>query len=210
MQTPGYGHRGIDELARIARASPIDPKCDVFFFVRHGETDGNHKKIFQFAEQPLNARGLAQADAAAKALEGQKIARIRASTMSRAWVTAEVVGRPHGVVPDPVDDLRERWFGDLVGTPSAGYDWRNAPPNGETLATFVTRTQRGITTSLALGDRTAIVAHGGTLYVVAPSLGIDLEEADFANATPMIFERTGATWTRTRLVSGHGDGRNIS
>lgn len=210
MQTPGYGHRGIDELARIARAKPIDPHCEAFIFVRHGETDGNHKKIFQYAEQPLNARGLLQAETAAKALTGHALKHISASTMSRAWVTAEIVGRPHKLSPHPVDDLRERWFGDLVGTPSAGYDWRLAPSNGETLEYFVERTQRGITASLARRDLPALVAHGGTLYVLAPSLGLDLEEADFANATPMLFERQGKSWRRTRLGGGDGDGSNIA
>ena len=58
---------------------------------------------------------------------------------------AEVIARPHKLTPLPEDGLRERWFGDLVGTPSHDHDWREDPPNGETLHAFVTRTQAGKT-----------------------------------------------------------------
>lgn len=213
ITTPGYLHRGLDELFRMARQSPLDPACDSFVFVRHGETDGNHRRIFQPAEIPLNARGLAQAEAASAALKAAKLKRIVSSTMTRAWTTAEIIGRPHGVAPLPEDGLRERWFGDLVGTPSHDHDWREDPPNGETLATFVSRTQAGIARGLADAARqsTALVAHGGVLYVLAPSLGLDLETSMLANATPMRFDRAGTGWRVTRLAdTGGGKGDNVS
>ena len=212
LTTPGYLHRGLDELFRMARAAPLSPDCDSFHFIRHGETDGNHKRIFQPAEIPLNARGLGQAEAASAALAMAGLQRIVASTMARAWTTAEIIGRPHGVAPEAEAGLRERWFGDLVGTPSHDHDWREDPPNGETLATFVSRTQAGISRGLAdaRSRSTALVAHGGVLYVLAPSLGLDLTTEMLANATPMRFDRAGAGWKVTRLADTGGRGDNVN
>ena len=209
---PGYLHRGLDELFRMAKATPLDPKCDSFFFIRHGETEGNAKRIFQPAEIPLNARGLEQAQSAANVLAPHRLERIVASTMTRAWTTAEIIGGPHGIAPEPEAGLRERWFGDLVGTPSHDHDWRDAPPNGETLATFVQRTQAGIARGLAEADRrrTALVAHGGVLYVLAPSLGLDLVTDMLANATPMRFDRDGKGWKVTRLADIGARGDNLA
>ncbi len=205
---PGYRHRGLDALFEIARAAPITVRQSRFVFVRHGETDGNSSRTFQRADQPLNARGLQQATDAAAVLATQRISEIKASSMPRAFVTAEVIGKPHKIAPQPVDDLRERWFGDLVGTPAAGYDWRDAPPNGETLTTFVARTQRGLGAALSGSAATAIVAHGGTLYVLGPSLGVELPEDFYANARPLLFERRQSGWSVTALGTG-GEAGNI-
>jgi probable phosphoglycerate mutase len=212
ITTPGYLHRGLDELFVMARAAPLAPECDSFIFVRHGETDGNHKRIFQPADIPLNARGLAQAEAAAAALAGAGLERIVSSTMKRAWTTAEIIGKPHGLAPIEETGLRERWFGDLVGTPSHDHDWRDDPPNGETLSQFVTRTQAGIARGLigAGKSSTALVAHGGVLYVLAPSLGLDLETRMLANATPMRFDRVGKGWRVTMLANTGGRADNVS
>ncbi len=130
--------------------------------------------------------------------------------MPRAWVTAEIVGRPHSLAPEPEDGLRERWFGDLVGTPSKDYDWRECPPNGETLALFVERTQRALTQTLSIATSTALVAHGGTLYVLDASLGLDLTSEDYANATPLLITRSGSRWRVTRLAQSTGSGENIA
>lgn len=212
ITTPGYLHRGLDELFRIARETPLEPECDTFYFLRHGETEGNHRKIFQTAEQPLNERGLQQAEAASVVLRSQKIERIVASTMDRAWVTAEIAGRPHGLKPEPEDGLRERWFGDLVGTPSHDHDWREDPPNGETLAEFVARTQAGIRRGLteAHRRRTLLVGHGGILYVLAPSLGLGLSTELLANATPIRLDRSRGGWAMTRLADIGAEGDNIA
>ncbi len=212
LNTPGYNHGGLDALFEMARARPIEPECDYFFFLRHGETDGNHKRIYQTADQPLNATGLAQAEAAAKVFAAEKIQRVVASTMARAWVTAEIVAEPHGLKPAPEDGLRERWFGDWVGTPSANSDWRASPPNGETLATFVTRTRAGIERGLvgSKAKRTLLVGHGGILYVLGPSLGLDLDTPMMANATPLRFDRAGNGWRVTKLADSGGRGDNVS
>jgi broad specificity phosphatase PhoE len=212
LTTPGYQHRGLDELYRLAREEPLAPACTHFFFVRHGETDGNHGRIFQGAEQPLNARGLAQAEAAAEVLKAERIERFVSSTMPRAWVTAEILARPHGLVPEAEPGLRERWFGDLVGTSSADYDWRQMPPNGEGLETFVRRVRAALGRAVELADRqrTTLVGHGGILYVLGPALGIDLETRHLANCTPLLLERVGDRWRAQCLADIGGESHNIS
>jgi probable phosphoglycerate mutase len=213
LTTPGYLHRGLDALFDMARSTPLKLECDSFYFIRHGETDGNARRIFQHAEIPLNARGLVQAEAASAALAGARLERIFASTMTRAWVTAEWIARPHGLTPIPEAGLRERWFGDLVGTPSHDHDWRDDPPAGETLAQFVSRTQAGVSRSLAEAGqtRTALVGHGGVLYVLAPSLGLGITTELLANATPLLFERCGGeAWQVTRVADVGARGDNVA
>jgi len=212
LTTPGYLHRGLDALFDFARQTPLSPNCESFYFIRHGETDGNAKRIFQPADIPLNARGLAQAEAASAALANANLQRVFASTMTRAWTTAQMIAKPHGLQPIEEAGLRERWFGDLVGTPSHDHDWRDAPPNGETYELFVTRTQEGIGRSLtdAGKTRTALVGHGGILYVLAPSLGLDITTEMLANATPLLFERSGSTWKVTRIADVGARGDNVS
>ena len=190
------------ELIRWATASPLELIATSFVFVRHGETDGNKNRIFQTAEQPLNARGLAQAAEASNLLSRIQVKRIYASTMPRAWRTAEIIAHPHSLTPIARDTLRERWFGSLVGTPATEIDWAYDPPGGERLVDFVARTREGLLEALSLDQTsqdggTAIVAHGGNLRVLAFALRLDLPHDLFANATPLRFTRRAGDWIAT-------------
>ena len=180
---------GLDEVRRLSMARPLQPRIRRFIFLRHGETEGNARRVYQSSEIPLNQTGMEQARRAAEYLRAHPVNRILASDMRRAWQTAQaaadVVRAP--IVAEP--RLRERWFGDLVGTSSANLDWRNEPPNGESLLEFVQRTQAGLNDALDTDLPTLVVAHGGPLYVLVFSLGADLLERHIANATPLLFER---------------------
>lgn len=179
---------GLDEVRRLAIKRPLKPRARRFIFLRHGETEGNARRVYQPPDIPLNPAGLAQARRAAEYLREYPVERILASDMRRAWQTAEaaaeMVRAP--VIPEP--RLRERWFGDLIGTSSIDLDWRNEPPNGESLHAFVARTQAGICDALDTEASTLLVAHGGSLYVLVFSLGAHLLERHIANATPLLFE----------------------
>ena len=184
---------GLDELRRLATARPLQPRARRFIFLRHGETEGNVRRIYQPAEISLNPTGLAQARRAADYLRAHPVGRILSSDMRRAWQTAQaaadIVHAP--VVAEP--RLRERWFGDLVGQSSLNLDWRHEPPNAETLRDFVERTQAGLNDALDNDTSTLLVAHGGSLYVLVFSLGADLLERHIANATPLLFEYEART-----------------
>ena len=83
-----------------------------FWYLRHGETDWNAQGLSQGnINIPLNATGLEQARSAALLLRDRGIKTIVASPLSRARVTAEIVGETLGlpVMIDP--DLREVSWG---------------------------------------------------------------------------------------------------
>lgn len=186
---------GRAELVRLSRQEPLELAARSFVFVRHGETDGNRQRIFQTAEQPLNANGIAQARAAALALKDFAVRRIIASTQARAWRTAEIIAGPRDLPLLPSDLIRERWFGCLVGTSSATIDWAYDPPGGERLVDFVARTRAGLTQALGEAEGTVVVAHGGNLHVLAHGLRLELADALGANASPILFTRAGDGWT---------------
>ncbi len=183
---------GLDEVRRLAAARPLQPRARRFIFLRHGETEGNAQRIYQGPEIPLNPTGLEQARRAAEYLRAHPVGRILASDMRRAWQTAqaaaEIVRAP--LLAEP--RLRERWFGDLIGKSSQDLDWRDEPPNGESLGDFIARTQAGLSDALDTETSTLLVAHGGPLYVLVFSLGADLLERHIANATPLLFEYEAA------------------
>lgn len=179
-------------------------KAQRFIFLRHGETDGNTNKIYQPADISLNPHGRSQAMAAAARLRTYPVQQIWASTMQRAWETASIVAQDCMLAPQRQPALRERWFGDFVGTSSARLDWKIDPPNGETLRDFVARTQDGIEAVLDVDD-TLIVAHGGNLHVLAFSLGIRLTPAMLQNATPLLFTRSEQGWQVSDQLPNDGN-----
>jgi probable phosphoglycerate mutase len=196
---------GLDEVQRLAAERPLRPRSRRFIFLRHGETEGNARRVYQPPDISLNRTGQVQARRAAEYLREHPVERILASDMRRAWQTAqaaaEIVCAP--VVPEP--RLRERWFGDLIGTSSVDLDWRNEPPNGESLRDFVVRTQDGISDALDTDASTLLVAHGGPLYVLVFSLGAELLERHIANATPLLFEYESDTgcWRISNIAPIH-------
>ena len=42
---------GLLQLASLAAAHPLAPACDHFYFLRHGQTECNARRIFQAAER---------------------------------------------------------------------------------------------------------------------------------------------------------------
>lgn len=74
------------------------------YLVRHGETEANRQFRFQgCTDLPLTADGLAQAERLAEALAEIPFDYAYSSPLPRAWNTAKIVNRPHGVplLPDP-------------------------------------------------------------------------------------------------------------
>ena len=65
------------------------------FILRHGETEGNQKRVFRgLWDLPLNENGQIQAARTGNALKGIKFSRIYTSPLIRAKETAGVQSKP--------------------------------------------------------------------------------------------------------------------
>lgn len=189
---------GFDAIQDLARTIPFAPRLTRFIFLRHGETEGNRKGIYQFPETPLNAAGEAQASEAAAILALASISRVASSPMMRAWRTAAVVTDGRDITPEPDGGLQERLYLGLFGQPVGTIDWGANPEACETIQTFVHRTGHALSRWLSLEDDPEgdllLVAHGGVLLVLAALTGVDLHTELRRNATPIVFTRTSSGW----------------
>lgn len=85
--------RPVPRFGRIA--GPAD-----WYFVRHGESEGNHeRKVQGHTDLPLTDRGRRQAERAGDWLAGAGIGLVVASPLRRAWETAEIIAGRIGVDP---------------------------------------------------------------------------------------------------------------
>lgn len=149
----------------------------LLILVRHGRTAWNREERFRGrADVPLDAVGLAQAEATGKRVTAQwKPQAVYASPLSRAVRTAEAIGLASGVPVQPDVGLLDIDYGDWQGlTPDEARArwplevdaWYRRPgeahiPNGETL---VAVRDRGLQTVRDLarrhaGQTVALVGH---------------------------------------------------
>lgn len=139
------------------------------FVIRHGETAWNAARIIQLPDTPLSERGIAQADRVAERLARAGVARILASDLVRAVMTAERVRMRTSAPVEIEAALAERDFGDLGGTPYADlavdpFAPDYVPPRGEDWAAFHARVERGwqcvTRVAAATTGNLAVVTHG--------------------------------------------------
>lgn len=170
-----------------------------FWFLRHGQTDWNRGNLAQGrTDVPLNAEGLAQAHAAAGLLAGRGIARIFASPLVRARVTAEIVGAALGLAVAYDPGLQEVAFGAREGQVMLApwfADWvagRATPEGAERFATMQARVVVAVGTALRAPGPVLIVAHGGMFRGLRAAMGLDPDQR-VANGVP-IHCRPGTPW----------------
>lgn len=151
--------------------------------VRHGETDWNREGRYQGqTDVPLNATGLAQAEALAESQRGRPLDWVYASDLQRARQTAEILGRVTGA-PVHIDRrLREidqgAWEGQLFShIQDAQGDLLaqrrrepldTRPPGGETVREVMARVLPLLDEihSRHPDGRVALVSHGAALAVI--------------------------------------------
>src|SRR5271166_867200 len=90
-------------------------QCILFLF-RHGETDWNRAGRLQgHTDTPLNATGLAQAEALSERLRPHCLDAVLSSDLSRAWTTGRIVAEALGVPLIGEAGLREADIGAAEG-----------------------------------------------------------------------------------------------
>ena len=176
--------------------------------IRHGETAWNAEKRMQgHLDIGLNADGLRQAAALARALQDEPIDAIYSSDLQRALQTAQAVAVPRGIPIGLEPGLRERCFGVFEGLlyaelaqahPHAHEAWQRRDldaryPSGvhhaETLREFSARSVDAIDRLAAAGNhrRIALFTHGGVLECAyRAATGTSIQQArnfDILNAS---------------------------
>ena len=181
-------------------------KETTLYFVRHGETDYNRRRIVQGrgVDSMLNATGRSQAVAVARRLASVAFDAIYTSTLRRAAETAEAIAHEHATVPvHHLSDLEEMAWGVFEGKPfslevrqalEAIYArWNQGEfgyriPAGESIYDVQQRGRKAIEYILARhdGETVLVVTHGRYLRVLLATLlddyGLErMEEIPHAN-----------------------------
>ncbi|MCU0834024.1 MAG: histidine phosphatase family protein [Chromatiaceae bacterium] len=184
--------------------------------VRHGETDWNaHGRIQGHLPVPLNARGRAQARAAAARLAGLPFKAIYTSDLLRAIETAEAIARHSGHRLRHDHRLREWDLGILAGLLRAEAEhrhpeayaimrrrWVDRPiPGGECIRRRARRAAEALEEIARVhpGETIVVVTHGGVLGdVYRRARGADLDAqipVDLHNAGINVVRVAGSTWS---------------
>jgi len=143
--------------------------------VRHGQSTWNADGRWQGqADPPLSELGIAQAEAAARSVDGVEV--IWASDLERARHTASILAAPRGLEVVAEARLREREAGEWTGLTRAEIDAqypgalaeRRRPPGFEADDVLVVRALAALQDlAAALAGRSAIaVTHGGVILAV--------------------------------------------
>ena len=195
--------------------------------LRHGLTQWNREGRYQgCVDTRLCPDGVAQAQAAARALASRPLAAIYSSPLWRARETAEAIATPHRLAVRTVPGFGELclglWEGLTVEEVKAQFpdlyrEWRETPekvtmPNGESLRAVRERVLDGLKSLRAdhEGEVVCLVAHAATVRVlILEALGLPLGRLWAVQCSPgglseLEFGSGPATLHRMNVV-GHLD-----
>ena len=155
------------------------------FLVRHSEVAGNsgeHRTFAGARDLELTPRGVRQTQAVAARPQNEKIDAIYASTLQRAWKTAEAIDAFHRLGVTRLHAWREVDYGDWEGLSEAQINekyadlwarrvadpWNVAPPNGESYQMLWQRLSPAWDALLEnhQNQTVAVVGHNGSLRVL--------------------------------------------
>jgi broad specificity phosphatase PhoE len=195
--TRGFPPPMTNAYSQTAPPCPAPHVCYAYL-IRHGATAASAAEpvVMQgrHTDAPLSADGLAQAAETSQFLAGRRLDANYTSPMLRARQTAETIGQPHGLSPQPVEALIEAdlgtWEGlswdEIKSRDPEGYAQFIARPDllgyggGENIAQLRDRSLPAINELMRkhLGQVIAIVTHRIVIRAcVAELLGLPLSEA---------------------------------
>ena len=152
---------------------PLKP----FYFLRHGETDWNKKRLYMGQQDiPLNETGVLQAQEASKVLEHEPIRHIAVSPLRRAYETAQIINKKLKVPLTVLEELKEVNLGAVEGQAHGDgaiiQKWLNDehPKDSEPRLEFEKRVISGINKAIKLSENVLIVSHGGVYAALLRSM----------------------------------------
>lgn len=190
-----------------------------FYFLRHGQTDGNVHKVFHGrTDTDINETGHTQSNKAAEILKDVPIDRLILSPMKRVRQTAVPV---NAFLQKPLsydEGLVERNYGIFEGMTRPQVDeWMIAnnyddtpphpairlysPPEGEMYLDFTDRVINTINSNLDLypDENILFVSHGGVFNAIHFALFKEMKVT--SNAHPYQFELKDGIWSLNCLVT---------
>ncbi|HEX8229573.1 MAG TPA: histidine phosphatase family protein [Chloroflexia bacterium] len=208
--------------APISGRSEAGPGETLVYIVRHAQTAWNLEKRFQGQlDVALSDEGRTQSRAVADWLYSQQVSfsAVYASDLQRAWHTAQSIAERLGLVPEPVQALREihagNWQGLLPteieerypGQPARWYTEANEfrLPGGETIPEVRARVHGWYmkTIDAHRGQAIVVVSHGMAIRSLLSALnGWDVADTERMKAAAM--GNTGVT----ALLADHERGQS--
>ena len=161
-------------------------------FIRHGRTfwnagDGQPRRFRGTIDLPLSDKGISQAEATAQRMATWPLTAVYSSPLQRAYLSAQLIAEPHGLVAQKVPNLTSMDYGDWAGRsddqvaqlwPDLFRQWRHDPyrtevPGGESASDLRRRAANALRCLLAShhdGDTIVVVSH----QIVTKSLVCEL------------------------------------
>lgn len=147
-----------------------------FYFIRHGETDWNLKKmVMGSTDIDLNQTGIDQATEAAYIIQNIELSKIYSSPLKRAYKTSEIISSICGLDIEVMPELKERHWGVAQGKNNdntlSPLTNDNLPQDAEDFINFENRIVQTLQKMLNSIDKyPLIVSHGGVFKVLAKIL----------------------------------------
>lgn len=185
--------------------------------VRHGETLGQSSiRYYGATDVPLSNLGRAQAREARSRIPGETFEAVWASSLSRAWESAQIIAPSHPVRIE--SNFREIHFGRWEGMtreeiaiadPALFADWQAQKPDfefpeGEARGDFRRRIERGLSHLRASETQSVlVVAHKGVVRTLLELVTGQTLEAEMPPLGGVIHASRGSSgaWSTGRLGS---------